>query len=96
MSKSIMQNEKVCFITGTPPYGNNLHKHHIFRGEKQRDLSEKYGLWVYLRADWHEFGAYGIHNDRELFESLQKAGQARFEEVYPELDFEKIFGRNYL
>lgn len=47
--KSIMQNDKRCFITGRD---YNLHKHHIF-GAANRKISEKYGLWVWLNAEIH-------------------------------------------
>lgn len=42
MSKSIMQDEKVCYITGRT---DHLHKHHIFGGGR-RKISEKWGLWI--------------------------------------------------
>lgn len=44
MSKSIMQDEKACYITGRT---DHLHKHHIFGGGR-RKISEKWGLWIWL------------------------------------------------
>lgn len=38
----------------------------------------------------------GVHFNRELDFNLKKLCQKKFEEVYPELEFLKIFGRNYL
>mgnify|MGYP007101833209 CR=1 FL=1 len=39
MSKSIIQKNKECYITHST---YNLHKHHIFEGTANRQLSEKY------------------------------------------------------
>lgn len=93
MSKSIIKNKKECYITGSIA---NLHKHHIFEGTANRKLSEKYGLWVYLRADWHDMSDYGVHFNKELDLKLKIIAQRRFKEEYPQLDFIKVFGRNYL
>lgn len=93
MSKSIIQDKKECYITGST---YNLHKHHIFEGIANRKLSEKYGLWVYLRADWHNMADYGVHFNKELDIELKVIAQRRFEEEYPQLSFLQIFGKNYL
>ena len=87
-----MQTEKECYITKST---SNLHKHHIF-GAANRKWSEKYGLWIWLREDWHDMADYGIHFNSDLREKIQQKAQQRFIEVYPDLDFFKIFGRNYL
>lgn len=89
---SIMQENKECYITKSTL---NLHKHHIF-GAANRNNSEKYGLWIWLKADWHNMADYGIHFNKPLREKIQKEAQQRFNEVYPDLNFLKIFGRNYL
>ena len=70
MAKSIVQSKKECYITGST---YNLHKHHIFEGTANRKLSEKYGLWIYLRADWHNLSTYGVHFNRELDIKLKKS-----------------------
>jgi len=93
MSKSIIQNKKECYITKST---SNLHKHHIFEGTANRKQSEKYGTWVWLRADWHNMADYGVHFNKELDIKLKQIAQRRFEEEYPQLDFLKIFGRNYI
>lgn len=92
MSKSIMQTEKECYITHDI---NNLHKHHIFGGSN-RKYSEKYGCWVWLRADWHNMASYGVHNDINLMKKLRRECQAKFEEIYDHETFMKIFRKNYL
>ena len=92
MSKSIIQKNKECFVTKST---TNLHKHHIFGGPN-RKLSEKYGLWVYLRADWHDMADYGVHFNKELDTKLKIIAQRRFIEEYPHQDFIRIFGKNYI
>ena len=92
MSKSIIQKNKECFVTKST---TNLHKHHIFGGAN-RKLSEKYGLWVYLRSDWHDMSDYGVHFNKELDTKLKIIAQRRFIAEYPHQDFVKIFGKNFI
>lgn len=93
--KSIIQSKKECYITGS---NYNLHKHHIFEGTANRKLSEKYGLWIYLRADWHNLSNYGVHFNKELDIKLKKVAQKRWQKYYKKTkeDFIKIFGKSYL
>ena len=95
MAKSIIQSKKECYITGST---HNLHKHHIFEGIANRKQSEKYGLWIYLRADWHNLSTYGVHFNKELDIKLKKVAQKRWQEYYQKTkeDFIKIFGKSYL
>ena len=92
MAGSIIQNEKRCYITG---WTVNLHKHHIFGGGR-RKASEQYGLWVWLRADWHNLSNYGVHFNKELDMLLKQKAQLAFERDHTRAEFRKIFGRNYL
>ena len=92
MAKSIMQTEKECYITHSPL---NLHKHHILFGPF-RSKSEHYGLWVYLRYDWHIQTPYAVHNDRELDLKLKREAQKRFECLYGHELWMQEFKRNYL
>ena len=92
MSKSIMQTEKECYITGST---EGLHKHHIYFGSLRQN-SEKYGCWVWLRADWHNMSNYGVHFDRELDLRLKRECQERFEAIHGHEKFMQVFGRNYL
>lgn len=87
-----MQSDKCCYQTGSY---NNLHEHHIFGG-RNRQQSEKYGLKVWLREDWHNGADYGVHFNKGLDTRLKKEGQKAFNEHYDGLDFIKIFGKNYL
>lgn len=91
--KSIMQDTKECYITGSTV---NLHRHHVFGGNPNRRLSEKYGCWVWLRADWHNLSNYGVHFDKELDLRIKRETQARFEDLYGHEKFMKVFGKSYL
>ena len=55
--RSILQSEKKCCITGRT---SGLHVHHIFEG-KNRKLSEKYGLKVWLIQELHNGSDEGVH-----------------------------------
>ena len=92
MAKSILQNKKECFITGSV---SNLHEHHIFGG-RNRKTSEKFGFKVWLRADWHNMAGYGVHFNKDLDLSLKRTCQAKFEETHTRVEFMKLIGKNYL
>jgi len=94
--KSILQDEKKCFLTGaTSRYG--LHKHHIF-GAYNRDNSEKYGLWVWLKWDRHiaDSPHSTPHNDPTIDKMLKRMAQRKFEETHTREEFMQIFGRSWL
>ena len=95
MAKSIIQSKKECYITRSI---YNLHKHHIFEGIANRKQSEKYGLWIYLRADWHNLSNYGVHFNKELDLKLKRMAQRRWQEYYNKTkeDFIARYGKNYL
>lgn len=92
MAESILQKSKECYITGSC---EGLHKHHIFRGSR-RQAAEKWGCWVWLRADWHNMADYGVHNNLRLDADLKRAAQTRFEELYGHDKFMEVFGKSYL
>lgn len=81
------ENRRVC---------DGLHKHHIVFGDGQRELSEKYGLYVYLRPEVHNCSKKGVHDDAGFRRRLQEAAQRAFEAHYPELSFFEVFGINFL
>ncbi len=93
--KSIIQDRKECYVTGSTP---DLHEHHIFFGTGSRRLSEKYGLKVWLRPDWHNASDYGVHSDKDFEIKLKQMAQKKAMEHYgwSVEDFIKIFGRNYI
>lgn len=94
MSSSIISNERVCYVCGTPI---NLHKHHVYPGNGRREVSEKYGCWVYLCAKHHNMSNAGVHHDKKLDLHLRRLCQARWETKYGDRDeFRKAFGCSYL
>lgn len=93
-TESLISNEPCCLICGTT---RNLHKHHLCSGYGRRELSERYGLWVYLCADHHNMSPYGVHNDKAFDLTLRKMGQQAWEQSYgTREEFIKIFGRSWL
>lgn len=91
--KSILQTNKQCYVCGTT---YDLHSHHCIHGLANRKLSEKYGLKVWLCGRHHDLSNDGVHSNAELDLAIKQEAQRKFEEVYPELNFRQIFGRNYL
>ena len=93
-TKSLLSDEKVCFICGTPC---NLHRHHLYPGYGRRQQAERLGLWVYLCANHHNMSPAGVHNNRELDLMLRRMGQEAFEDqIGTREDFIKVFGRSWL
>jgi hypothetical protein len=90
---SVLSSKKKCWICGTT---TNLHKHHIYPGNPNRRLSEKYGCWVYLCGHHHNLSNDGVHFDKEADTKLRIECQAAFKQAFPQLSFLKVFGRNYL
>ena len=91
--KGIIQKEKECFVC-KETYG--LHEHHIFFGTSIRKQSEKYGMKVWLCGRHHNLSNEGVHFNKELDLRIKQIAQKKFEETYKDLDFIKIFGKNYL
>lgn len=91
--KSIIQENKECLVCGTT---QDIHEHHIIYGTANRKLSEKYGLKVWLCGKHHNLSNEGVHFNKELDMRLKQLAQRRFEEEYPEEDFLRVFGRNFL
>ena len=78
----------------------SLQKHiknivNVFFGSN-RKKSEKYGMKVYLTPDFHRHYPNGVHVNRCNDLTVKRYAQQKFIEMYPDLDFRKIFGRSYL
>ena len=82
-----------CYFCGMT---KNLHIHEVFYGTANRQISIKYGCCVSLCAIHHNLSNNSVHYNREMDLNLKRAMQKRFMQVYPELDFLKIFGKNYI
>lgn len=95
MSKSIIQTEKECYLTGST---ENLHLHHCIPGTATRKLCDKYGLTIWLRADWHNMSDYGVHSNRAFDLDIRRMAQQKAMEHYGwDLNqWIEIFGKNYL
>lgn len=92
--KSIIQDERVCYITGR---GDSLEEHHVYGGANRR-LSEKYGLKIYLTTELHRDAQKGIHCNRELDLRIKAEVQEKAMEHYgwDIEDFRYIFGKSYV
>lgn len=95
MSKSIMSNEKVCYICHAT---SGLHKHHIFFGTANRKISESDGCWCWLCATHHTLSKFfSVHNNREVDLSIKRKCQEKWEEINgTREDFIKRYGKSYL
>lgn len=94
MSKSIINNERLCFVCGTP---QDLHRHHIFYGMANRIISEKEGCWVYLCARHHNMTDDGVHHNYAFNITLKKYCQEKWEQKNGgRSDFINLFGKSYL
>lgn len=93
MAKSIMQDQKECYITHSTL---ELHKHHIFYGTANRQKSEKWGCWVWLTEKYHNMSNRGVHFDKALDLQLKQECQRRFEVLHGHDTFMMVFHRNYL
>jgi len=89
MTKSIMQDERRCYITGRT---DRLDLHHVFSGPR-RKASTKYGCWCWLTHEIH----MELHDrNKELDKMLRRACQEKFEEIYSREEFMEVFGKSYL
>lgn len=78
---------KHCYFCSS---GYELTWHELFRGRNRRN-SMKYGLCLRMCSSCHEL----YQEDKYFNELWHVKGQLAFEETYPELDFVKIFKKNY-
>lgn len=91
--KSILQNEKVCYLCGGE-YG--LERHHIFAGVANRRISEAKGLWVWLCGDTCHRGADGAQYDPEKNFYLKQMAQMAYEQTHSHDEWMKLIRRNYI
>lgn len=82
----ITNNLNMCYLCGR----KKDHLHEVFFG-KNRINSMKYGCVVPLCSDCH----HKVHCNINIDRKLKKMFQRKFEEMY-DIDFLKIFRRNYL
>jgi hypothetical protein len=103
VSKSILQDEKSCFITGRT---TGLHKHHIYGNAGNRPISEEQGFWVWLSHEYHTNSNECVHKNHPFNLTLKKMCQQVYEDKLM-LDqgisresardrFMKMIGRSYI
>lgn len=100
--KSILQDKDgTCFLCRKlhNDYGIKVtQEHHVIFGRGKRNLSEKYGLKVYLCL-WHhgyDGGTEAVHRNHNIDIMLKRIAQEAFICRWPKLDFREIFGKSYL
>ena len=93
--KTIMQNEKECYICGKK-YG--LESHHCLYGNNRKKADED-GLKVWLCYDHHR-GTFGVHgkNGKEISNYLKKEAEKKWISYYSKdkKEFIKRYGKNYI
>lgn len=87
----VVKDMEHCFVCGS----NNVEIHHALYGNKNRSLADKYKLVVPLCHNHHQ-GKISPHQNREFDLLLKRMAQKAFNTHYPDEDFLKVFGRNYL
>lgn len=95
MAESILQKEKECLICRTT---RDLHCHHVFEGWGVRQISEKYGLKVWLCARHHNMSDESVHFNQMLNLKVKRWAQKKAMKHYgwTTQDFISVVGRNYL
>ena len=97
MKSIVQENKENCFICGKNAKSDywGLDEHHCYGG-KNRQLSEKYGLKVYICHN--ECHLNGVHKNADLDKALKAKVQKIAMEYYKwnTDDFIRIFGKNYL
>lgn len=92
VTKSIIQDKKECFICGCSQE-ELLSEHHIIEGHGRRDLSEKFGLKIWICYHCHSL----IHDDNENELELKQLAQRTFEEkIGSREEWIKYFWKSYL
>ena len=92
MAKSIIKNDRECYLCGKTV---NLERHHIFGGVANRKISEQLGLWVYLCHDCHT-GTEGAQYNKDTNLRLKRDAQRAFEAIRNRQTWMNWIGKNYL
>lgn len=95
MSKTILQTGKECYFCGSQ---NWLESHHVFNGNPNRSLSEKYGLKVWLCHAHHNEPPNGVHFNASTDGWLKATVQHKAMDYYGwDVDaFRSKFGKSYI
>lgn len=95
MTKSILQEEKECYVCHNI-YG--LHLHHIFYGTANRKKSDEDGCVVWLCHTHHTDYECGVHGlNKKLDTQLKQKCQTAWEQKHgTREEFRKRYGKSYL
>lgn len=102
MSKSIMHSKQggTCYLCMLlyQDYDRRtvLEEHHVMEGTASRQLSEHYGLKVYLDPEHHRLSKESPHQSKEIDDLLHRKAQKAFEQKYSHEKWMEIFRKNYL
>ena len=88
--KSILQGSKKCLICHLP----YVECHHVFGGPR-RQLSDKYGLTVWLCHEHHNEPPEGVHFNKAFDDDLKEWAEYQFDTYYPTENFVELFGKSY-
>lgn len=92
--KSILQNNEECYYCGTT---TGLEEHHVFFGCKCRNISEQYGMKLFLCHEHHTGGYESPHRNRKIDLAYKGIAQRTFEKsIGSRDDFIRLFGKSYL
>ena len=89
---SILHDMKKCYVCGKQRQAI----HEVYFGTANREQSIKYGCCVGLCYEHHNGSNQGVHFNKALDKRLKQECQMKFNQEYPDLNFIKIFGKNYL
>lgn len=75
-----------------------IHKHHVFFGQGQREISEANGFTVYLcwNHHIHDGGPEAVHKNHDTCLLIQQETQRKYEQTHSREDFIRLIGRSYL
>ena len=95
MKKSIICNDKRCYVCGTTA---NLHLHHCLYGSANRKKSDDDGLMIFLCGYHHNLSEHGVHFDKQLDRVIKQHAERKWMEYYgkTEQDFIKRYGKSYI
>jgi len=97
--KSIIQDKQECYVSKRT---DCLENHHIFAGRKNRKISDKYGLTIWLNNkahyEWHNSPPNIMYITKTKRQQIQQMAQRKAMEHYGWTveDFRKLFGKSFI
>lgn len=82
-----------CMMKNSKCMGR-IERHHCMNGA-DRDKSDKYGLIAPLCTGHHTLLPDAVHKSRASMDHFRAKSHIAFDKHYPELDWLRVFGRNY-